>query len=54
MQTDPITWRKNMNKDLSPFWILCIITIPLFAAVALAEFLKWLDTQPTLKTQIGL
>jgi hypothetical protein len=43
-----------MNKDLSPFWILCIITIPLFAAVALAEFLKWLDTQPTLKTQIGL
>jgi len=45
---------REPSKDYTPFWILCLIVTSLFAAVALAEFLKWSDKNPEVRQALGI
>lgn len=44
----------SAKKSHEQFWILFMLCVSLIAAVALAEFCKWLDTRPDVRAQLYL
>ena len=43
-----------MKKDYTHMYVLALIVASLFAAIALAEFLKWSDKHPEVRQALGL
>lgn len=45
---------REPPKDYTHMYVLGLIIASLFGAIALAEFCKFLDKNPTIKKEIGL